>query len=154
MPVIEDPLALQGRRGTVYPKEHAEGFEGRVKRMLTDRLGLKQFGVNMTTLEPGARSSQRHWHAQEDEFIYVLSGEITLVTNAGEQHLRASMCAGFPHGERNGHCLVNNSNAPATYLEIGTRSSDDDVEYPDIDMRGEKREGKYRFFHKNGEPYP
>lgn len=153
MPVIEDPLALQARRTTVYPREHAEGLEGRVKRVLTDKLGLTQFGANITTLEPGARSSQRHWHANEDEFIYVLSGEITLVTNAGEQVLGPSMCAGFPRGDENGHCLVNRGTSPAIYLEIGTRASDDDVAYPDIDMRGEKRDGVYRFFRKNGEPY-
>lgn len=153
MPVIEDPLALPERRGTIYPAEHATGFEGRVKRALTDKLGLTQFGVNITTLEPGARSSQRHWHAAEDEFIYVLSGEVTLVTNDGEQLLRASMAAGFPRGDGNGHQLVNNGTSPATYLEIGTRASEDDVDYPDIDMKGEKRAGKYRFLRRNGEPY-
>lgn len=153
MPVIEDPLGLQGRRGTIYPAEHASGFEGRVKRALTERLGLTQFGVNVTVLEPGAKSSQRHWHAAEDEFIYVLSGEITLVTNEGERVLGPSMAAGFPRGDRNGHQLVNNSTAPATYLEIGTRAAVDDVDYPDIDMKGEKRDGSYRFLHKNGEPY-
>lgn len=153
MPVIEDPLALQARTGTVYPAEHADGFDRRLKRAMTERLGLTQFGVNITTLEPGARSALRHWHAQEDEFIYVLSGELTLITNAGEQLLRPSMAAGFPHGDRNGHCLVNNSGAPATYLEIGTRLKDDDVDYPDVDMKGEKRDGHYRFLHKNGEPF-
>jgi uncharacterized cupin superfamily protein len=153
MPVIEDPLALQGRRGTVYPAEHASGFEGRVKRAMTEKLGLTQFGVNITTLEPGARSSLRHSHAQEDEFVYVLSGELTLITNDGERKLRASMAAGFPRGDGDGHHLVNNGTAPASYLEIGTRSSDDDVDYPDLDMKGVKRGGRYSFFRKNGDPY-
>ncbi len=153
MPVIDDPMGVPGRRGTIYPAEHAEGFEGRVKRALTERLGLGQFGVNLTTLEPGAKSAQRHWHASEDEFIYVLEGEITLVTNEGETLLRPSVAVGFPAGDRNGHQLVNKSSRPATYLEIGTRANDDDVEYPDIDMKGVKREGRYQFLRKNGEPY-
>ncbi len=153
MPVIDDPMRVPGRRGTIYPPEHADGFEGRIKRALTERLGLSQFGVNLTTLEPGAKSSHRHWHASEDEFIYVLEGEITLVTKDGEKLLRPSMAVGFPAGDRDGHQLVNKSNRPATYLEIGTRAKDDDVEYPDIDMKGVKRDGRYQFLHKNGEPY-
>ncbi len=154
MTVIEDPLALQGRRGTVvYPAELAGGFEGRVKRAMTEKLGLSQFGVNITTLEPGARSALRHSHAREDEFVYILSGELTLITDEGEHQLRASMAAGFPCGEGNGHHLVNNGTAPATYLEIGTRSSDDDVDYPDHDLKGVKRGGRYSFFRRNGDPY-
>jgi uncharacterized cupin superfamily protein len=154
MPVIEDPLALPGRRGTVYPAEFAAVVDGRVKRPLTELLGLSQFGVNITTLEPGASSALRHWHREEDEFVFVLSGEITLETNEGERVLGPSMAAGFPRGQPNGHRLVNKSASPATYLEVGTRATEDDVEYPDVDMRGEKREGKYRFLRKSGEPYP
>jgi len=154
MPIIEDPLGELGRRSTVYPAEYAGRLDGRIKRALTERLGLSQFGVNITTLEPGAISSQRHWHMQEDEFILIMSGEVTLVTNDGEQLLTTGMAAGFPRGDGNGHQLVNKGTAPATYLEIGTRSPDDDVEYPDIDMRGVKRDGRYRFFHKSGEPFP
>ena len=154
MPVIEDPLGLPGRRGTIYPVQYADGLEGRVKRTLTEHLGLTQFGVNHTTLEPGAKSALRHWHAQEDEFIFVLSGEITLVTNEGEQVLKPSAAAGFPRGDGNGHQLVNKGSVPATYLEVGTRANDDDVDYPDVDMKGEKRDGRYRFLHKNGDPYP
>ena len=152
MPVIHDPMRLAGRRGTIYPAEFAAGFEGRLKRALTEPLGLTQFGVNLTTLEPGAKSSQRHWHASEDEFIYVLAGEITLITKDGEQVLKRSMAAGFPRGDRNGHQLVNTGTEPATYLEIGTRSRDDDVTYPDIDMVGAKRDGRYAFTRKNGDP--
>ena len=153
MPVVHDPMRLAERRTTVYPKELAAGLEGRIKRVLTDPLGLTQFGVNLTTLEPGAMSSQRHWHETEDEFIYVLSGELTLVTKDGEQVLRTSMAAGFPKGDKNGHQLLNRGTVSATYLEVGTRSQDDDVTYPDIDMKGEKRDGRYRFFKKSGEPY-
>lgn len=154
MPVIETPMDLEGRRGTVYPARYAAALDGRVKRALTGALGLTQFGVNITTLEPGSVSSQRHWHAAEDEFIYVLDGVLTLVCNDGERVLIAGMCAGFPKGDANGHQLVNKGTLPATYLEVGTRSPEDDVEYPDIDMKGIKREGTYRFTRKNGEPIP
>jgi uncharacterized cupin superfamily protein len=153
MPIIHDPMRVPARTTTIYPEAFREGLEGRLKRALTDRLGLKQFGVNLTTLKPGARSSQRHWHAVEDEFIYVLEGELTLVLMDGEHTLKPSMAVSFPAGDKNGHCLINNSRSNATYLEIGTRSPVDDIEYPDIDMKAEKRDGRYRFFRKNGEPY-
>jgi uncharacterized cupin superfamily protein len=153
MPVIADPLALAPQSGTIYPDPFKAGLEGRLKRKLTELLGLTQFGVNITTLEPGARSSQRHWHQTEDEFIYVVSGEVTLVSNDGEQPLGAQMMAAFPAGDPNGHCLVNRGERPVTYLEIGTRALRDDVDYPDIDLRAEKRDGVFRFFHKTGEPY-
>lgn len=153
MPVIHDPMRVPERRGTIYPKPFDEGFDGRLKRALTDRLGLTQFGVNLTTLEPGAMSAQRHWHTSEDEFVYVLEGELTLVTKDGEQVLKPSMAVGFPKGDRNGHHLINKSQAKATYLEVGTRARDDEATYPDIDLKAEKRDGRYRFFKKNGEPY-
>ena len=152
--VICDPSNVEGRRGTVYPPEFAHGFEGRIKRALGNVGGLTQFGVNLTTLEPGAMSAHRHWHAREDEFIYVLDGELTLVTDAGEEVLRAGMAACFPAGEPNAHHLINKSAKPATYLEVGTRSADEDAAYPDIDLRCEKRGGKFVFLHKSGEPYP
>lgn len=153
MPVIDDPMRLQPRQGSAYPDPFKASFEGRIKRVLTDRLGLTQFGVNLTTLEPGARSSLRHWHENEDEFVYVLEGELTLVTMDGERTLRVSQAAGFPKGDRNGHCLINRSNSRATYLEIGTRAKEDTAEYPDVDLRAEKRDGRWRFLHKDGTPY-
>lgn len=153
MPVIDTPASLPGRRGTIYPKPFDAGLEGRVKRALTDALGLSQFGVNLTTLEPGAMSSQRHWHAKEDEAVYILSGEATLITDDGETVLTPGMAAGFPAGVANGHHLVNRGTVPVTYLEIGTRSADEDATYPDIDLTGVKRGGVFRFFHKSGEPY-
>jgi uncharacterized cupin superfamily protein len=154
MTVIRDPASIEGRRGTGYPAEFAKGFEGRIKRALGNAGGLTQFGVNLTTMEPGAMSAHRHWHAREDEFVYVLDGELTLVTDAGEEILSAGMAATFPAGERNGHNLINKSGAPASYLEVGTRSPDEDAEYPDIDLRAQKRNGKLVFVHKSGEPYP
>lgn len=152
MAVIRDPAKLEGRRSTTYPPEFAKGFEGRCKRALGNAGGLTQFGVNLTTLEPGAMSAHRHWHAREDEFIYVIEGELTLITDAGEELLGPGMAACFPAGEPNGHHLVNRSDAPATYLEVGTRSPDEDAEYPDIDLRLTKRDGKGVFTRKSGEP--
>lgn len=153
MPVIADLKAIPERRGTTYPPQYAGPIAGRIRRVLTDPLGLTQFGVNLTTLEPGAMSSQRHWHASEDEVVFVVEGELTLVTKEGETVLKPGMAAGFPAGDRNGHHLINRSGKPATYLEIGTRSKDDVVEYPDIDMKGVKRDGQMRFSRKNGEPF-
>jgi uncharacterized cupin superfamily protein len=147
-------MKLSGRTGTIYPTPHDKGFEGRLKRALTEPLGLTQFGVNVTTLEPGAMSSHRHWHVREDEFVYVLAGELVLVTDDGERVLAPGMAAGFPAGDKNGHHLVNKGAAPATYLEVGTRSEEEDVTYPDVDLRGEKRGGRFRFFKKSGEVYP
>ena len=154
MPVIDDPMKLPERRGTAYPTQYANGFDGRVRRALTEALGLTQFGANVTTIEPGAMSSHRHWHAQEDELIYMLSGELTLVTNEGERLLKAGMVAGFPRADGNGHQLVNKGTSPATYLEIGTRSPDEDVTYSDIDMKGTKRDGRMRWTRRNGDPFP
>ncbi|MGE0628319.1 MAG: cupin domain-containing protein [Hyphomicrobiaceae bacterium] len=154
MPVVRDPMTVTGNRGTAYPPRYAKDLEGRVKRPLTDLLGLTQFGVNVTTLEPGAMSSQRHWHMTEDEFIYVLEGEIALVTDEGEQVLTSGMAAGFPKADGNGHHLINRSSSVATYLEIGTRMPEDDIAYPDVDMVGERRNGSpTRFMDKSRKPY-
>jgi uncharacterized cupin superfamily protein len=154
MPVILDPMRIVPRTSSIYPKEFDQGFEGRLKRALTGSLGLTQFGVNITTLEAGARSAHRHWHEAEDECIYVLSGEITLITNEGETPLTAGNAAGFPAGDKNGHCLINKTNAPATYLEIGTRANDERSTYSDIDLIAVKTGGgPYRFIHKDGTPY-
>ncbi len=153
MPVIDNPLQLPARTATIYPEPFKAAVQGRFKRPLTEALGLTQFGINLTVLEPGARSSLRHWHANEDECIYVLDGELTLVTSSGERILRAHQAAGFPAGDADGHCLINKSAAPATYLEIGTRCQDENVVYPDVDMKAEKRNGAYRFLHHDGTPY-
>jgi uncharacterized cupin superfamily protein len=153
MPIVRDPLAIEGRRGTIYPPPYNEGYEGRIKRALTGPLGLTQFGVNVTTLEPGAKSAERHWHAKEDEFVYILDGELTLLTDEGETTLTSGMAAGFPAGIANGHCLVNKSGRPATYLEIGTRSPDEIASYPDIDLLLVKANGAFKVTRKNGEPY-
>lgn len=153
MPIIHDPMRVPPRTTTIYPAAFKAGFEHRLKRVLTSRLGLTQFGVNLTTLQPGARSALRHWHAREDEFIYMLAGELVLVAKDGETPIRTSMAVGFPAGDKNGHHLINRSTVPATYLEIGTRSKDEDISYPDDDLYAETRDGNTRFFHKSGEPY-
>lgn len=148
MAVIRDPAKLEGRRSTIYPAEFAKGFEGRCKRALGNAGGLTQFGVNLTTLDPGAVSALRHWHAREDEFIYVLDGEVVLVTDEGEETLGPGMAAAFPAGEANGHMLANRSSAPATYLEVGSRSAEEEIAYPDLDLKLTRRDGKNVFTRK------
>jgi uncharacterized cupin superfamily protein len=123
------------RTGTNYPAQFAEHMKGRTRQALGDAAGLTQFGVNLLQLPPGAWSAQRHWHSAEDEFVYIVSGEVVLVTDEGEEVLKAGDCAGFPAGVPNGHHLVNRSDAPALCLEAGTRNPEQDaVDYPDIDM--------------------
>ncbi|NFV80252.1 cupin domain-containing protein [Magnetospirillum aberrantis] len=146
-----DPATVEGRSGSIYPAPFQAAVAGRVKRRLGDALGLSDFGVNLVELAPGAASALRHWHSAEDEFIHVLSGELTLVTDAGEQVLSAGMCAGFPKNSGDGHCLVNRTDVPASYLEIGTRAPDTDrVVYPDVDLLVEP--GR-RIVHRDGSPY-
>lgn len=144
---------IAARTTSIYPPEFAVALKGRAKRALGDAVGLSQFGVNHTTLAPGARSAQRHWHAVEDEFVFVLEGELTLVDNAGEHRLGPGMFAGFKAGVANGHMLVNRSTAPASYLEIGTRSLVEDVVYPDVDMHAVKTDGTFILTRKDGSPF-
>lgn len=140
-------------RGSDYPSPFDEPCRERLRRRLGDAAGLTQFGVNLLVLPPGAWSSQRHWHTIEDEFVYVLAGEVVLVTDAGEEILRAGDCAGFPAGVRDGHHLQNRSTHAATVLEIGTRRiADDEAFYPDIDLRALAGDAGYA--HQDGRPYP
>lgn len=136
-----------------YPAPFHEPCHEREWRQLGDEVGLTQFGVNLTTLPPGAWSAQRHWHTSEDEFVYILEGELVLVSDDGEQTLGSGTAAGFPAGKRDGHHLVNRSDKPARFIEIGTRAESDEGEYPDIDMKFEYGHNYTRFLHKNGEPY-
>lgn len=154
MPVIKDPFDLEARTGSLfYPGHLSAGFEGRAKRVMTNALGLTQFGVNMTTLQPGAMSSLRHWHVKEDECVFIVSGELWLVTDAGEVKLSAGMAAGFPAGHADGHHLINRSAGAASYLEIGTRSPDEDVTYCDVDLKFIRANGEVQMTRKSGEPY-
>jgi len=148
-----DPLSVAAQTGTGYPNPFAAPLEGREKRRLGNALGLSQFGVNLVTLAPGSWSSQRHWHAEEDEFVYVLVGQVTLVTDAGEQVLGPGMAAGFPAGKADGHHLINRSDLPVLYLEVGTRAKAEVAQYSDIDMVARKDGGRFIFTRKNGEPY-
>jgi len=137
--------------GTLYPPPFDEPCRARRRIKLGDAAGLTQFGVNLCTLPPGAWSSQRHWHTSEDELIYVVSGEVTLVTDEGEEVLRAGEAAGFKAGDPDGHTLQNRSNADVVLLEIGTRVAGDVATYSDIDMKTSPGGG---YIHKDGAPYP
>jgi uncharacterized cupin superfamily protein len=138
--------------GSLYPAPYGAPCAARVRRRLGDAAGLTQFGVNLTRLPAGVWSSQRHWHSAEDEFIYVLEGELVLVTDDGEEILRAGDCAGFQGGAPDGHQLQNRSSKDAVYLEIGSRRIEhDEVSYPDIDLRA--RKGRGGFTHADGRPY-
>ena len=139
---------------TGYPEPFRQNVLGRVRKRLGNAAGLTQFGVNLTTLKPGAASAQRHWHAAEDEFVYVLAGEVVLCEDDGEVVMRPGDAAGFKASVANGHCLVNRSDRDAVYLEVGTRAARERAEYPDIDLRAERDEKGMRYLHKSGEPYP
>jgi uncharacterized cupin superfamily protein len=139
--------------GSGYPAPFDRPCSDRERQRLGDAAGLSDFGVNLMRLGPGAWSSQRHWHSAEDEFVYVLEGELVLITDAGEETLRAGDCAGFKAGVRDGHHLQNRTDRDAVVLEVGARKiEDDEGDYPDIDMRFLKADGGY--VHKNGTPYP
>jgi uncharacterized cupin superfamily protein len=138
------------RTGSRYPAPYDVPCRDRHRLQLGDAGGLTQFGVNLLTLKPGVWSSQRHWHRQEDEFVYILSGEAVLVTDAGEEVMRAGDCAAFPAGEQNGHHLINRSAADVVLLEIGTRTGTDTGVYSDIDMLFDMRRG---FSRKDGTSY-
>ena len=127
--------------GSGYPSPHDVPCQQRSRRRLSDAFGLSQFGVNLLELPPGAWSSQRHWHERQDEFIYVLEGEVTLVMNEGETVLTPGMIAGFRAGDPDGHHLANKSNAIARVLEMGTRTAVETAHYPDIGMMYREGEG-------------
>lgn len=138
--------------GSRYPPPYHEPCSARERRRLGDVAGLTSFGVNLTRLAPGTWSSQRHWHSAEDEFIYVLEGEVVLITDSGEETLCAGDCAGFKAGNADAHHLQNRSSRDVLVLEVGTRRPGEDaVIYPDIDLIVPR--GQDSFAHKNGEPY-
>lgn len=143
---------VPARTGSNYPPEFAARVAGRRKQPLGDAFGLIHIGVNRTTLPPGCQSSLRHRHVVQDEFVYVLSGQLVLVNDEGETILHAGMCAGFLHGG-SAHNLVNRSAADAVYLEIGDRLPGDGADYPDDDLKAERSGDGWRFTRKNGEPF-
>lgn len=152
-----DPLSLTPRSTSGYPEPYRSRVLPREKRALGDALGLTKIGINLTTLPPGKESSMRHWHTHEDEFIYVLSGEVVLCTDAGEQRLTAGMCAGFPAvgqaGEGDGHQLVNRGGQPAVYLEISNRDARDTAFYSDVDLLFHGVDAPVRFTRKDGSQF-
>jgi uncharacterized cupin superfamily protein len=153
MPKIDISRAVVRTKG-VYPQPHTSITDGREKAAIGNVAGLTQFGVNLTRLKPGAASALRHWHEQEDEFVYVLEGELVLIEDGGETMLKPGDCAGFKAGVSNGHHLVNKSPRDALYLEIGTRAAAERGHYPDVDLVFERDQQGVRFLHKSGEPYP
>jgi uncharacterized cupin superfamily protein len=153
------PIAIRAEdvppraRPSTYPPDLVARIGAREKRPLGDIFGLRNFGVNLTRLPPGAASALRHAHARQDEFVYILEGTPTLVTDDGETLLSPGLCAGFPHGTGNAHHLVNRSGAEVVYLEIGDRTPGESVEYPDDDlMVRPDAEGRSRYFRKDGTP--
>jgi len=138
---------------TGYPVPFDRVVRGRERKRLGSAAGLDQFGVNLTTLKPGAASALRHWHEREDELVYILHGEVVLIEDGGELLLKAGDAAGFKANNPNGHHLVNRSERDAVYLEIGTRAKHERVHYPDVDLAVVRDDKGFRYTHKNGEPY-
>lgn len=149
-----DLTKIAAVKGSRYPAPHAGPCLGRSALRVGDAAGLSQFGVVITTIDPGSWSSQRHWHSHEDEFVYVLEGELVMVTDAGEELMRPGDCAGFPGGQRDGHHLQNRTDKPARILVVGSRMAEDFGEYPDIDMKflPNRYAGGGGYVRKNGEP--
>jgi uncharacterized cupin superfamily protein len=145
-----DPMSLEPRTGSGYPEPYRSRVLPREKRQLGNALGLTKIGINHTVLPPGKESSMRHWHTHEEEFVYVLSGEVVLCTDAGEQTLTAGTCAGFPLGTKDGHQLVNRSAAPAVYLEISNRDDNDRAFYSDVDLQFNGVNAEVIFTRKDG----
>jgi len=152
MPKI-DPDTAPLKTGSIYPAPYNREVAGRSSLRLGQAGGLTQFGVNLVTLEPGAKSSMRHWHTAEDEFVMVTEGELVLVEDAGETLMRPGDCAAFPAGNPDGHCLVNRTQAPARFLVVGTKAARDVATYSDVDLMVTREGGEARFTRKDGSPY-
>ncbi len=152
MPKI-DIASLPIDSRTNYPAPLDRVVLGRQRKRLGTAVGLDQFGVNLTTLKPGAASALRHWHEKEDELIYMLEGEVVLMEDGGETVLKPGDAAGFKANNGNGHHLVNRSNRDAVYLEIGTRSKHERAHYPDVDLLVVRDDNGMRYTHKDGKPY-
>lgn len=149
-----DPSTVSEVRGSGYPEPFRSRMGDRSKRRLGDACGLTKMGVNLVTLAPGAQSALRHWHTLEDELVYILSGEVVLATNAGEQTLIAGMYAGFPAGAKDGHHFVNRSDKEVQYLEIGNRIEGDNAFYPDDDLVWVEIDGQVHAAHRDMALYP
>ncbi|MCA3260712.1 MAG: cupin domain-containing protein [Telmatospirillum sp.] len=148
---VLDPKTIAPRVGTNYPEPYRSKLGGREKRVVGDAVGLKNFGVNLVRLPPGAMSAMRHWHTRQDEFVYVLEGTAMLLSDAGKTPIPAGSCAGFPAGTPDGHCIVNETDRDVVYLEVGDRTSGDVSTYPDADMMG-KFVHSWAMTRKDGSP--
>ncbi|WP_158968716.1 cupin domain-containing protein [Chachezhania sediminis] len=148
-----DLSRIEPRTGSSYPARFAEGFEGRTVLGVGAASGITQFGANIVTLAPGVQSSLRHWHMEQDEFLIVLTGELVLIMDGGETPMRPGDCAGFPAGVEDGHCLVNRSEAPASFFVVGTNTPTETVYYSDIDMMVANIDGKGSYARKDGSPF-
>ena len=153
MPKV-DIAKVPVKSGSFYPAEFQAECQGRDKQALGEAVGLTQFGVNIARIKPGAASALRHWHEQEDEFIYMLEGELVLAENGGEVVLNAGDAAGFKAGSGNAHRLINRGKRDAVYFEVGSRAKSERVHYPDVDLVMERDDKGRRYLHRNGEPYP
>jgi uncharacterized cupin superfamily protein len=152
-PIAFSAEAVAESNASAYPQIFRDMNQQRWNRRLGGRAGLTRFGVNLTRIVPGGQSSNRHWHSRQDEFVYVLSGEAVLETDAGEETLHAGMCAGFPAGAANGHRFVNRSAADVVLLVVGDRTAGDEITYCELDMRGAMGpDGRYSFTRKDGTP--
>lgn len=149
MPVI-DQTKLTPRTGSIYPSPYAEMMRGRSSMRLGDAGGLTQFGANLVMLEPGALSSLRHWHLQEDEFVIITEGECVLVQDAGDVVMKVGDCAAFPAGSANGHHFLNRSDKIAKFLVVGSKAKREVATYSDVDLTVEMGDGKARFSYKDG----
>jgi len=148
-----DPQTLPEKRTSSYPEPFRSRMGDRAKRRLGDACGLTRLGVNLVSLGAGGQSALRHWHTLEDEFVYVLTGEVVLVTNDGEQTLGPGMCAGYAAGNKDAHHFINRSASAATYLEIGNRADGDNAFYPDDDLMWVEDESGVHAAHKDGRRY-
>ncbi len=159
MPSEKAPVAVVAAdipvraKPSVYPEPFASRMAGRSKRQLGEVFRLSNFGVNLTSLAPGATSALRHAHTKQDEFVYILSGTAILHTDGGRVLLTSGMCAGFKAGSGDAHRLVNETQEEVLYIEVGDRTAGDEASYPDDDIKAMLVNGKWTFTHKNGDPY-
>ncbi|MEL7459696.1 MAG: cupin domain-containing protein [Pseudomonadota bacterium] len=152
MPKI-DINAVPERGGSGYPSPHDQAVAGRTSKRLGDAGGLTQFGANLVTLQPGAKASLRHWHEEQDEFLWVTDGALTLVDDTGDTPMGPGDAAAFPAGDPNGHHMVNRSDAPGSFVVIGTRTPSETAHYSDVDMMVTSHNGVFNFTRRDGTPY-
>jgi uncharacterized cupin superfamily protein len=150
---VIDQTKAPVKTGSIYPEPYASQMAGRSSLRLGQAAGLTQFGVNLVTLQPGARSSLRHWHKAEDEFVMVLEGELVLLQDEGEYHLRPGDCAAWKAGDPNGHCFVNRTDAPARFLVVGSKAAHEIATYSDVDMVMELKDGTMSLTYRDGTPW-